>query len=110
MYEEAMEHSETLCRYEFNICLIVPKLSIALWVGRWNLLITISNLGYLGRRVDDLSKSVTDMLVRQKQVSTILKSFRPFYYILFSPKNVSMNTIMFRHSQFILGNCWNAPT
>ena len=25
-------------------------------------------LGYLGRRVDDLSKSVTDMLVRQKQV------------------------------------------
>ena len=24
--------------------------------------------GYLGRRVDDLSKAVTDMLVRQKQV------------------------------------------
>ena len=25
-------------------------------------------VGYLGRRVDDLSKAVTDMLVRQKQV------------------------------------------
>ena len=81
-----MEYRQTLCRYS----LIEEKFLFLYYrntIKRANLLfkfiaVQLSSLassttvikpdklfvGYLGRRVDDLSKAVTDMLVRQKQV------------------------------------------
>lgn len=51
--------------------------------------------GMLGKRVEDLAKAVTDLLVRQKQVSNILIKVLIFRYLI--------SRLSFA------GHSWNAP-
>jgi hypothetical protein len=57
--------------------------------------------GMLGKRVEDLAKAVTDLLVRQKQVSFYL----PFVLLV-----VDLLLFMLSNIKYIIeiGHCWNA--